>query len=134
MTTERLLICGPRDLHIPNYVLRTEMRKLMDSKPCVLVNGCAKGVDTSANHWGLTEGLRVDEYPVTPDDWKSKGRSAGPIRNKRMLMEGKPTLVVAVWNRKTNGTSNMLRQAMDAGVRTETIEVNDDGHPERWSE
>ena len=43
------------------------------------------------------------------------GRKAGPIRNQRMLDEGKPDLVVAFPGGK--GTNGMIDLARNAGVR-----------------
>ena len=50
------------------------------------------------------------------------GLAAGPIRNKQMLVEGKPNLVIAfVWKELGPGTSNMLKQAKEAGISTYTV-------------
>ncbi len=53
-------------------------------------------------------------------DWLKEGRAAGPIRNKKMLVEGKPDLVVAFHNDidASKGTKNMLKQAQKAGIAT----------------
>lgn len=48
-------------------------------------------------------------------DWKTHGLNAGPIRNKQMLDEGKPDLVLAFPGGR--GTANMVTQARKAGVR-----------------
>jgi hypothetical protein len=48
-------------------------------------------------------------------EWESLGRKAGPIRNQRMLTEGKPALVVAFPGGK--GTANMVAQARATNVR-----------------
>lgn len=76
------------------------------------MQGGAKGVDTFAREWAVT-------YPaikrwVAKADWDRYGKSAGPIRNKRMLDWG-PDLVVAFPGGK--GTANMIKQAEDAGVK-----------------
>lgn len=47
-------------------------------------------------------------------DWNAHGRSAGPIRNAKMLAEGKPDLVVAFPGGK--GTAHMVGIARKAGV------------------
>ena len=53
-------------------------------------------------------------------DWAGLGRKAGPIRNKLMLDEGKPDLVVAFPGGR--GTAHMTRIARGAGI--EVIEVS----------
>lgn len=52
-------------------------------------------------------------------DWEDLGRKAGPIRNQRMLDDGRPELVVAFPGGP--GTAHMCRIAREAGV--EVIEV-----------
>lgn len=44
----------------------------------------------------------------------TNGKAAGPIRNQRMLDEGKPDLVVAFPGGR--GTADMVRRAKAAGV------------------
>ena len=48
----------------------------------------------------------VEEYPA---DWKKYGKSAGPLRNQRMIDEGKPDLVVAFPGGV--GTADMISRA-----------------------
>lgn len=52
-------------------------------------------------------------------DWDGLGRKAGPIRNQRMLDEGKPDLVVAFPGDK--GTADMVRRARTASL--EVLEI-----------
>jgi hypothetical protein len=54
-----------------------------------------------------------------PADWNTHGRTAGPIRNSRMLAEGKPDLVLAFTHdlSKSIGTRDMVTKARAAGVR-----------------
>ena len=56
-----------------------------------------------------------------PADWDTHGRGAGPIRNKQMLEEGKPDLVIAFPGGK--GTANMIGQAKEAGIPVREIEA-----------
>jgi len=54
-------------------------------------------------------------------DWKL-GKKAGPLRNQRMIDEGRPDLVVAFPGGK--GTADMVRRAEAAGVKVLKIELN----------
>jgi len=54
-----------------------------------------------------------------PADWSRHGKSAGPIRNRQMLIEGRPDIVVAFPGGK--GTANMIKQAVEAGVKVELV-------------
>ena len=77
----------------------------------MIIHGDANGADRLASQWAVDNGLKVEPYPA---DWAKQGRAAGPIRNKRMLEEGKPDLVVAFPGGR--GTANMTKQAGEAGV------------------
>lgn len=77
------------------------------------------GADRLAGHWAKQNGVPVKPYPVEKDEWEQLGKSAGPRRNRQMLVEGKPKLVVAF--RGGKGTANMVKQAKAVGV--EVIEV-----------
>lgn len=81
-----------------------------------IIEGGAKGADRLALEWAKQSGVAVETYEA---DWENQGSFAGPARNKRMLDEGKPDLVVAFPGGK--GTLNMIRQASKAGI--EVIEI-----------
>jgi hypothetical protein len=53
-------------------------------------------------------------------EWDRLGRKAGPIRNHRMLDEGKPDLVAAFPGGR--GTSGMIALANKAGVEVTEVE------------
>ena len=56
----------------------------------------------------------VETYPA---DWDRHGKSAGPIRNRQMLAEGHPDLVVAFPDTVSRGTWDMIGAARHAGVK-----------------
>lgn len=108
---QRVLVCGGRD-----YDDREQLFRVLDethaANPIIcLIQGAAPGADTLAAEWAAERGVPCDAYPA---DWVRKGRSAGPIRNKQMLVEGKPDLVIAFAGGR--GTANMVKQAEAAGV------------------
>jgi len=104
----RVLVCGGRDFK--NLEL---LRQTMDSLLGVscIIEGGALGADKCAAYWAQLSGIPIETFCA---DWKTHGKAAGPIRNKRMLDEGKPDLVVAFPGGR--GTSNMMMQARKAGV------------------
>jgi hypothetical protein len=77
---------------------------------CV-IHGGAKGADTLAGQWANNNDLPTEVYLP---DWKAHPRTAGFIRNQRMLDEGKPTLVIAFPG--GNGTKDMVSRAKKAGI------------------
>lgn len=82
----------------------------------VIISGMSTGADSIAVDWAACNWCKVDEYPA---DWDKHGRAAGPIRNKKMLLEGRPDLVVAFPGGR--GTANMIKLAKEVGV--EVLEV-----------
>ena len=57
----------------------------------------------------------MPERGVAEADWAKHGRKAGPIRNQRMIDEGRPDLVVAFPG--GTGTADMVERARVAGIR-----------------
>lgn len=51
----------------------------------VLVHGGAYGVDALSHGIATKLGWTIRSYPITSEEWKHKGRGAGPARNVRMI-------------------------------------------------
>jgi hypothetical protein len=109
----RLLVCGGRDFADRSLLFR-HLDALHAERPVtVVIDGGARGADELAGQWAEARGIEHLRFPA---DWERHGRSAGPRRNHRMLVEGMPHLVVAFPGGR--GTANMLKQAAQAGVKT----------------
>lgn len=92
---------------------------------CV-ISGGAKGADAIAFKVAVELGVPTEVYMA---DWTEHGRAAGPIRNRQMLVEGKPDIVIAFSYDLTQskGTANMVTQAKKAGVKVVVIDHEDQG-------
>jgi hypothetical protein len=112
----RVLVCGGRDYGDQATVYATLDRLHAEHRFTVLIAGGARGADTLAEQWAKDRGIPTEIYMA---DWKDQGRAAGPIRNQRMLIEGRPDLVVAFPGGK--GTAGMTKLARDAGVAVVVI-------------
>lgn len=77
----------------------------------VIIQGEAQGADSWAKEWASITNTAMEPYPA---DWDEHGKSAGFIRNKQMLDEGKPDLVIAFEGGK--GTAMMIDIAKKANV------------------
>lgn len=107
----RVLVCGGRDYR-DSYTLGAWLYGIhQDAGIDVIIEGGATGADELARRFAEWAGIRCETYPA---DW-SMGKQAGPIRNRQMLEEGRPDLVLAFCGGR--GTENMVRQAERAGVR-----------------
>ena len=108
----RVLCCGDRNWS--SYkIIRRELEKLRSDT--IIIEGCANGADSISGDIASEIGYRLLEFPA---DWNKYGRAAGPIRNKQMLDEGKPDLVLAFHSNIENsrGTKNMIEQAKKRGI------------------
>ncbi len=114
----RLLVCGGRDF--TNFEgLNEELTWLAGLHPItVIIHGGAQGADKLAGEWARLARIPVEIYPA---DWDKHGRAAGPLRNKRMIIEGKPELVLAFPGGR--GTANMVQQAREAGIVVKEVEL-----------
>ena len=108
----RLLVCGSRYWK-PFDPIKRELKRL---RPTVVIHGGAKGADSLAGIAARELGIMVEVYPA---EWEVYGRSAGPIRNRKMLKEGKPDLVLAFHEdiKKSKGTADMMAIAKKAGIK-----------------
>ncbi len=112
----RVLVCGGRDFCEGRAVVEALGPMHRATPFSAIIHGAARGADYLAGAWARW--MQVPELPF-PADWERDGRAAGPIRNQRMLDEGKPDLVVAFPGGR--GTADMIRRARKAGLRV--IEV-----------
>jgi hypothetical protein len=114
MSGRRVLVCGGRD-YADRVTLFRVLDMMRDSPHGIgcIIHGAARGADALAGAWAAERGIECVPFPA---DWNGDGRrAAGPIRNSRMLAEGKPDIVVAFPG--GNGTADMVRKAEAAGVR-----------------
>jgi predicted polyphosphate/ATP-dependent NAD kinase len=105
----RMLACGGRD-----YSDRHRVYEFLDAwhaeEPItILIAGGANGADALAVDWAR---YRKVLYRVFAADWEMHGRAAGPIRNQRMIDEGKPDAVVVFPGGR--GTADMILRANKA--------------------
>lgn len=110
----RVLICGDR-----NWTDWEAIERYVATLPddAVIIEGEARGADRMARQAAMRRGLKVERYPAL---WAKYGRAAGPVRNRQMLVEGDPDLVVAFHTNiaESKGTANMVSQAERAGLPT----------------
>lgn len=110
----RVLICGDR--HWSNIEpIRFWIAKLQDWGYDTVIEGEARGADSIARDEAEKAGMIIMKFPA---NWKKYKAGAGPIRNKQMIEEGKPNIVVAFHSniKNSRGTKNMINQARKAGI------------------
>jgi hypothetical protein len=108
----RVLVCGGRGFD--NGLL---VESVLDTYEIgLLIHGDAPGADTLAGKYAVKRGVPVSAFPA---DWKRLRNAAGPIRNLKMLREGRPDVVVAFPGGP--GTANMVAIALAHGVRVHKV-------------
>lgn len=110
-----VIVCGGRSYGNRDVVNAALKEHLAEDD--VVWHGGAKGADTLAGQ--EAEYLEHDVI-VVPAQWGRYGRSAGPIRNAKMMKYAKPRLVIAFPGGK--GTAHMVGTARGAGVPVVEVE------------
>ena len=117
---DRVLVCGDRNWN--NHLV---VHAILEGfgEDTVVIHGNCRGADHAAKEAAEQLGYEVKSYQA---QWHKFGVSAGPIRNRQMLKEGKPTLVMAFHEDldKSQGTKDMIKIALKAGVEV----YHYDGH------
>jgi len=108
----RVLVCGGRDFADANLLWqRLEYAQELHGKIAVIIHGGATGADSLAAEWANRERIKAICFNA---NWRKYGKRAGPLRNQRMIDEGKPDLVVALPGGR--GTADMVGRAKNAGI------------------
>ncbi len=107
----RVLVCGGR-----NYDNKAALFRALDELHgerhiSLIIEGGATGADCLARQWAFLREIDNDTYYA---EWKKHGRAAGPIRNARMIDEGRPEVCLCALG--GTGTADMVRRAYQAGV------------------
>ena len=108
----RVVVTGGREFDDADFIESALVEFNTSSSITVLIHGAARGVDTICGCWAKRNDITVEPYPA---QWDVHGRAAGPIRNKQMIDEGKPDVLIAFPGGR--GTANMISQCRAAGVR-----------------
>jgi hypothetical protein len=84
-----------------------------------IIQGGATGADKFAHQWAHENGVEDEEYAIPASDWERHGKRAGPMRNRWMLINGRPDRVIAFPGRR--GTGNLVLQAREIGLEVTEI-------------
>lgn len=108
----RVLVCGGRNYADADTLCRTLDALHAEHGFDLVIHGGARGADAMASAWAAQRGVPVEQYEA---EWRVYRKAAGAIRNRRMLAEGRPELVIAYPGGR--GTADMVTAALRAGVR-----------------
>jgi hypothetical protein len=127
----KILVCGGRYFY-KYSLLKQTLTEILDDIwqedediGVTFIEGGAGGADFLTKVFALDEMSWLNHPKVLhqqfPAEWKTYGKSAGMIRNQKMLDEGKPDLVVAFPG--GSGTDDMIRRSKKANIKV--VEVED---------
>jgi hypothetical protein len=118
----RVLVCGGRNYTDRDHIWNTLCELDIKYGPFTLIiHGCATGADNEAMIWA--QAMPGVKHLPFEADWVRHGRAAGPLRNRRMIYEGKPELAVAFPGGK--GTADMVAQAERAGIKVIRVQAKE---------
>jgi hypothetical protein len=116
----RTIIAGSRGIIDLKHVQRA--MNACGWVPTVVISGDALGVDKLGEVWALMNGIPVEKYPVTTEEWKAIGKAAGTLRNLKMA--DRAEACVAIWDGSSPGTSHMIHTAYNRGLRLFLLNVD----------
>ena len=114
----RVLVCGGRNYDDSRRVYAVLDKLHAEAGIDCIIEGGARGADALARSWA-EHPYGCGNIETYEADWDHHGKFAGPMRNSRMLDEGRPDLVISFPGGR--GTADMVRKARKAGV--EVIEI-----------
>src|SRR5579859_301874 len=115
-TSIRILVCGGREYADWKTMSDTLWSIHQDTRIGQIIHGGSRGADAMAGRWAVMAGVPALGIEAS---WKTYGKAAGPMRNQKMLDEGKPDLVIAFPGGP--GTADMIRRAEVSGVPVRRI-------------
>lgn len=116
----RLLISGYRDYKDYENIKREMLIILKGEENHLIIHGACRGVDRLASK--VAEEMNWDEEQY-PANWKL-GVKAGPLRNERMIVEGKPDMALLFIGKFSKGTLNMKNLLIKYGIKYKEIRVD----------
>lgn len=83
-----------------------------------VVSGHSGGVDLLGEHWAEMVHLPITLFKAS---WDTYGKSAGPRRNRQMAEYAEA--LIAIWNGKSRGTLNMIKEATKCNLKVYVIQI-----------
>jgi hypothetical protein len=110
----KILVTGGREYSNRPFVFAVLDRVHRARGISLIIHGAARGADTIAGEWAASRGVEQMRFPISPEEWRRLGPVAGPMRNHRMLLAGKPNGVIAFPGGA--GTADQVRRSILEGV------------------
>ena len=120
----RVIIAGSRN--IDNYDTVKEAIKKSGFEITTVISGGARGVDRLGEKYYYENNLKIQIFPA---DWNQHGKSAGYIRNKKMIDVA--DALIAVWDGQSKGTKHTINLANEKGIPVFILNPNVKGQTQK---
>ena len=110
---KRVVVAGCRyfnDYPTAKEFIEQAISEIRESFDLVFLSGDCAGADRLGEQFAKENGFEVEHFPA---DWQAFGKSAGPIRNKKMAEAA--DYVICFWDGKSRGTASMINYAKKLG-------------------
>ena len=107
----KVIVCGGRSFAGKDLMFSWLDKFHAEHVVDLVLEGGQTGADSMAKEWAKSRGILVVEEAA---EWDRFGRSAGPIRNQKMIDRYRPDAVIAFAGNR--GTKDMRRRAESAGL------------------
>jgi len=107
--SQKIIIAGGRDFD-DYFMVELAMSKVAAVGDEV-VSGNALGADRLGEEYAAKEG---HEVKIFMPNWNKYGKKAGMMRNHDMAVYA--DVLIAFWDGESNGTRNMIQQALSNGL------------------
>lgn len=119
---KRIIVAGCRDFC--DYTVAKEyidgcLSELGDST-FIFVSGACRGADMLGERYAKEHGFEIERYPA---QWDLLGKSAGPVRNRKMAEVS--DLVICFWDGVSRGTRSMIEYAEKIGKAVKIKMINE---------
>lgn len=116
METFKIILAGGREFY--DYdMFRYKVDFLLQNKTNIeIVSGGAMGTDTLAEKYAKEKGYKLTIFKA---DWEASFKSAGPIRNAKMVDYSDAALFF--WDGVSRGTFDCMKKASDKGIPLKVV-------------
>lgn len=113
----KILCCGSRFWTDDQTIVNAIINHATMFEDTIIIEGEARGADTLAKVSAERMGIQVKGYPA---DWNTHGKSAGVIRNQKMLDDNPDIGLVLAFTdniETSKGTKDMVTRALKKGIK-----------------
>lgn len=116
----RIIVAGSRTFNDYDLLESTLSDYLKENNNVTIISGAAKGADQLGERFARKYRYNLKYFPA---QWDMYGKSAGPIRNRKMAEYAAEErgVLFAFWDGKSRGTKSMIDLAKKYGLEVHVV-------------